>query len=336
MTSVDELCRAVAAATAVVPVGAGTQGGVGGALLDDAGTAVALAAPAGIVDLQPADMTVTLGAGTPIAALDAALAEHGQECPLDPRTPAATVGGVLACGLSGPRRLRHGPLRDRVLEVRFVTGSGRAVRGGGPTVKNVTGYDVPRLLVGSLGTLGLLTQVTLRTQPLPERAAWFRADADPAELRARLHRPACIAWDGGATWVLLEGYAADLDAESAAAALVPAARPADPVGPHRGRIAVAPGAVRELAARLAALDVRWLAEVGVGTVHVASDTEADLGAARHAAHAVDGWLLREDGAPDLDPFGIPLPNPGLHARVKHAFDPERKMNPGRIPYGSAP
>lgn len=335
LTAVEELCRAVAAAPAVVPTGAGTHRGVGAPVVDPDGSAVALDAPAGIVDLQPSDMTVTVGAGTPVAELAEALAEHGQECPLDPRWPDATVGGTLATGLSGMRRLRHGPLRDRVLEVRFVTGTGRAVRGGGPTVKNVTGYDVPRLLVGSLGTLGLLTQVTLRTQPRPEHTAWWEADGEPSAWRTRLHRPACIAWDGRRTWVLLEGHAADVAAEAAAHLLAPADAPAPPDGPHRGRIAVAPHRLGEVGARLADLDVRWLAEVGVGTVHVATDTEADLAAARAVAHDVDGWLLREEGAPGLDPFGRPLPNAGLHARIKAAFDPEGKLNPGRLPYEAA-
>ena len=94
-----------------------------------------------------------------------------------PRPSAAT----LATGLSGPRRLRYGPLRDRVLEVRFVTADGRLVKGGGPTVKNVTGYDIPRLLVGSLGTIGVLVQVTLRCQPEPATARWAVTDADPFE-----------------------------------------------------------------------------------------------------------------------------------------------------------
>lgn len=337
MTAVEELCRAVETAPVVVAAGAGTHRGVGGPVQDPDGTAVALSAPAGVVDLQPSDMTVTVGAGTPVAVIAAALAEHGQECPLDPRVPDATVGGVLATGLSGLRRLRHGPIRDRVLEVRFVTGTGRAVRGGGPTVKNVTGYDVPRLLVGSLGTLGVLTQVTLRTQPRPEHSQWWDAGDDPFPWRAHLHRPACLAWDGRDAWVLLEGHAADVEAEAAARGMTPtSAGPFLPDGPHRGRIAVAPGRVRSLGAALRDLDVGWLAEVGVGTVHVAADTEADLAAARAAAHDAGGWLLREEGAAGLDPLGVPLPNAALHARIKAAFDPAGKLNPGRLPYEPVP
>ncbi len=265
--------------------------------------------------------------------LDAALAEHGQECPLDPRDGAATVGGVLACGLSGPRRLRTGPVRDRVLEVHLVTGDGQVVRGGGPTVKNVTGYDLPRLLVGSLGTLGVLTQVTLRTQPRPARVAWAVADATPTELRARLFRPSCLAWDGQRTHVLLEGHADDVKAEQAAAGLAPVdAPPPLPDDAHRGRASVRPGRLAALAARLDVLDVTWVAEGGVGTVHVGAGTEAGIADARAAAEAESGWLLREHGAPGLDPFGITLPNRAVSTRIKDAFDPAGKLNPGRLPY----
>ncbi len=161
-------------APVVTPVGARTHWGVGGPPPPGARE---VRAPDGVLAYEPADMTVTVGAGLPFAALDAVLAEHGQEVALDPRSDHATIGGILACGLSGTRRLRHGPLRDHVLEVRFVTGYGVLVKGGGPTVKNVTGYDLPRLFVGSLGTLGALMQATLRCRPRPRTARWFTVDS---------------------------------------------------------------------------------------------------------------------------------------------------------------
>ena len=286
----------------------------------------------GIVAYDPADLTVTVAAGTTVAELAAVLGRSAQECALDPRTPDATIGGVLATGLSGHRRLRYGPLRDRVLEVRFVTADGRMVRGGGPTVKNVSGFDLPRLLVGSFGTIGVLTQVILRCQPCPERTEWSVTDDDPFALRNRVYRPSCIAWDGDCTHVLFEGVNADVDAERRAAGTEPAAGPpAFPDGAHRGRISVVP---RELAALAAALDrarVRWLAEIGVGTVHVAADDEAALAAARAAATARGGWMLREAGAPGLDGFGRPLPNAALMGRIRDAFDPTGKLGRGRLP-----
>jgi glycolate oxidase FAD binding subunit len=325
----SELRDAVLGSPAVRVVGAGTQADVGDPV---SGATVIVRAPSGIVAYEPADMTVTVRAGTSVAELSAALAERGQECPLDPRFDAATVGGVLACGLSGLRRLRTGPVRDRVLEVHVVTGDGRVVRGGGPTVKNVTGYDLPRLMVGTLGTLGVLGQVTLRTQPIPPASAWATSADPPAALRARQFRPSCLAWDGTTTWVLLEGHPDDLDAEIAAAGLTRGTEPEWPSGLHRGRISVAPGALAALAERLAYSDCSWLAEGGIGTVHVAASTEAGLASARAAAGAEGGWLLRESGAPGLSGFGVALPNGEVQARLKAAFDPDDRLNPGRIPY----
>jgi glycolate oxidase FAD binding subunit len=330
VNAVDELAARVAAAEAVVVVGAGTQAEVGGSV---AAGATPVSAPAGILQLEPEDMTVTVLAGTTVAVLAAALAEHGQECPLDPRDPDATVGGVLACGLSGPRRLRLGPLRDRVLEVRFVTGDGRVVRGGGPTVKNVTGYDLPRLFVGSLGTLGVITQVTLRTQPRPQCSRWSTSVETPDSLAARLYRPTTLAWDGERTFVGLEGHPDDVAAQEQAAGLLPdETGPSWPAGPHRGRISVAPGALGALAGRLVGVQCAWRAEAGVGTVHVAAATEAGLAGARAVAEDAGGWLLREAGAPGLDPFGCTPANLPLLQRIREAFDPAGKLNPGRLPY----
>jgi glycolate oxidase FAD binding subunit len=328
--ALDALRDAVAAAEVVVPRGGGTHWEVGGS----APSGVDVTTPAGIIAYEPAELTVTVGAGTTVADLAGVLGAAGQESVLDPRDPArATVGGTLAVGLSGPRRLRWGPLRDRVLEVRFVTADGRVVKGGGPTVKNVTGYDLPRLLIGSLGTIGVLVQVTLRCQPLPPTAVWLATDNDPFEAAGRLFRPSCIAWDGRTTKVLLEGHTDDVDAQARAAGLrLTDVGPTWPDGPHRGRISVRPRKLRQLASRLDAVDgLEWTAEVGVGTVHVAAPVPEALGGARQAAEAEGGWLLREAGGAGLDGFGGVLPNRALLARIKAAYDPAGKLNPGRLP-----
>jgi glycolate oxidase FAD binding subunit len=336
--ALDDLRETIAGADAVLPTGARTHWEVGNPPDDG----VEVRAPAGVVAYDPAELTVTIGAGTTVGALAAALADAGQECPLDPRSDAATVGGTLATGLSGPRRLRHGPLRDRVLEVRVITADGRLVKGGGPTVKNVTGYDIPRLLVGSFGTIGVLVQATLRCQPRPRHARWGATDADPLETRRRLFRPSCVAWDGQTTRVLLEGDPDDIGAEADAAGLELGedAEPTWPDGAHRGRISVRPRRLGDLGAALdRALDgaggLRWLAEVGVGTVHVAADTSDALVAARRAAVAQDGWLLRESGAVGVDGYGAPPPNVAILERIRGAFDPAGKLAPGRLPIAPA-
>jgi len=320
---------AVVGATLVDPTGSGTHREVGGPPPTDG---LAVRAPSGVLSYDPADLTVTVAAGTTVGELAAALAPHGQECALDPADDAATIGGTLAAGLSGLRRLRVGPIREQVLEVRFVTGDGRLVRGGGPTVKNVTGYDLPRLFVGSLGTLGVLTRVVLRCRPRPRSARWFRSTGAPDVVLERCLRPSSVLWDGTATRVLLEGHPGDIEAEGARAGLEPGRAPELPTGAHRGRISVPPGEVTAVGRRLAARDgVAWIAEAGVGTIHVAAEEPSSLSACREAAHDAGGWMLREAGAPGLDGFGRSLPNPDLAGRVHRAFDPSGKLAPGRLP-----
>lgn len=304
----------------IAPLGARTQWETGGPA---PAAAREVCAPAGIVAYEPADMTVTVGAGTTFADLDAALEPHGQEVPLDPRSPDATVGGILACGLSGVRRLRQGPVRDHVLEVRVLLADGRRIKGGGPTVKNVTGYDLPRLFVGSFGTLGLIEQVTLRCRPRPAMSQWFRAAST-----SHCFRPAARLWSGADEYVLLEGAEVDVNAQRAG--MEPAPMPPWPEGPHRGRISVAPSEVRKVGTVLNG-SVAWCAELGVGTMHVAAEDEAGFTHARAIAHAHNGWMLRETGAPNDDGYGQALPNLDVMRRIKTAFDPDNRMNPGRLP-----
>jgi glycolate oxidase FAD binding subunit len=199
------------------------------------------------------------------------------------------------------------------------------VKGGGPTVKNVTGYDLPRLFVGSLGTLGVLVQLTLRCRPRPDAARWVRADAPVDRYRA-----AALLTDGAHVWIRLEGTEADVDAQ--ANGLEPCDAPALPDGAHRGRISIAPGAIDALGGALQrVVGARWLAELGVGTVHVAGDDVGVLRAARAVAHERGGWLLREACGDGVDGFGRELPNADLMRRVKDAFDPAGKFSPGRLP-----
>jgi glycolate oxidase FAD binding subunit len=282
----------------VTCVGGRTQWDVGGAA--DA-SAREVRAPGGIVEFEPAEMVVRVRAGTRVAELDAALAEGGQQVALDPAAPAsATVGGVLAVGRSGLRRLRYGPVRDTVLEVRTVMAEGRLVKAGGPVVKNVSGFDLGRLLVGSLGTLGFLAEVVLRCSPKPPVAQWLRSPdgADPFAARDRLFRPSSLLWDGTSTWVLLEGHAADVAAErsSLGAGWTEVEGPPPlPDGGHRR--SVRPSELRDLQGS------SFVAEIGVGTIHVGGEVAAGR----------------------VDPSTVEL-----HRRVKAAFDPTGRMNPGRV------
>ncbi|HLF99161.1 MAG TPA: FAD-binding protein [Acidimicrobiia bacterium] len=327
LEAVEAMQGVIRESRSVALVGTGTHSGVGGDVRADR----EVRGPAASIRHDPADLTVTVSAGTEVGALDAELAIHGQECALDPSDPGATVGGALACGLSGHRRLRHGPIRDRVLEVRFLTGDGRLVKGGGPTVKNVSGYDLPRLLVGSLGTLGVIVQATLRCTPRSSVSQWSTGTADPFAVRSSMFRPSCVAWDGTQVWCLLEGHQDDVMTQRDGAGLAPSEAPPWPIGGWRGRIAVRPASLRDLGPALAGVTgLRWIAEVGVGTVHAAADAPEPIEAARALAHDHGGWLLREEGI-GVDPFGRPLPNVALMRRLKDALDPEHKLNPGRLP-----
>ena len=200
--------------------GGGTQWKVGGLPSEDARE---VKAPSGVWSFAPADMVVRCGAGTTVAELNEEIGRAGQMLPLDPFCPKeATVGGVLAVGQSGHRRLRYGPIRDLLLQVVFVNSLGQLIRSGGPTVKNVSGFDLCKLMVGSLGTLGFIAEVILRCQPVPETSQWFTGEAStpdiPAKLLAELWQPSSILWNGERVWVLVEGHHSDVANQAASPA----------------------------------------------------------------------------------------------------------------------
>jgi glycolate oxidase FAD binding subunit len=169
----------------VVFVGGGTDLGVGA---PPSGVDLVLRTGklARVVEHSPADQIVVAEAGLPLAALQRDLAAHGQRLALDPPlAERATVGGIVAANAFGPRRTRYGTARDLIIGLSLVRADGVAARGGGKVVKNVAGFDLPRLFVGSLGTLGLITSVTFRLHPLPEATATVAAERPSgAQVRA--------------------------------------------------------------------------------------------------------------------------------------------------------
>ena len=291
----EQFAADVGPAGPVRVVGGRTQWDVGGTALPDVRE---LTAPAGVVSHQPAEMIVRVRAGTTLEALRAAVHAGGQDVALDADDPArATVGGVLAVGRSGYRRLGLGPLRDTVLEVTAVSARGELIRSGAPLVKNVTGYDLCRLLVGSLGTLACLGEVVLRCRPRVEMEAWWVAtDADPFALADFLYRPLSILWDGSRTWVGLSGYEVDVRGQ-AEAVLGPSFVPVDgpPAPPGTARRSRPPAGLRTLPGELGT-DGRWLAEIGVGVVHCTPGrSHPATGAARPLPEA-GGLAARPQGA----------------------------------------
>ncbi len=168
----------------------------------------------GITRYDPVELIVSVRAGTPLAELEAALAEHGQMLPFEPPHfgDAATVGGMAATGLSGPRRPWAGAVRDFVLGARVITHAGDEQRFGGEVMKNVAGYDLSRLMVGAQGSLGLLTEVTLKVLPRPSASHSLRLEMPLAQARQRLaewgRQPlplTAAAWQAGALHLRLEG-----------------------------------------------------------------------------------------------------------------------------------
>ncbi|MCC7645005.1 MULTISPECIES: glycolate oxidase subunit GlcE [unclassified Janthinobacterium] len=176
---------------------------------------------AGIVDYEPTELVITARCGTPLAEIEAALAARNQMLAFEPPHfgPGATVGGVVASALSGPRRASAGALRDFVLGAVLMDGHGERLAFGGQVMKNVAGYDVSRLLAGSLGTLGMILEVSLKVLPLPLREATFRvACAEIAALRMLNEwagKPLPISascWHDGVLTVRLSGAEAAVSA----------------------------------------------------------------------------------------------------------------------------
>ena len=143
----------------------------------------------GIISYEPSELVVTARAGTPLAQLEAVLAEHGQCLPFEPPhfSGNPTVGGMVACGLSGPARASAGAVRDFVLGIVMVNGRGELLTFGGQVMKNVAGYDVSRLMVGALGTLGLIAEVSLKVLPVAPAEATLKFEMSQAEALRRLN-----------------------------------------------------------------------------------------------------------------------------------------------------
>jgi glycolate oxidase FAD binding subunit len=160
----DAIRAAAAAGTALRPRGGGSKDFYGGALT---GNVLDIREYSGVIDYEPTELVITARAGTPLAELEAVLAGSGQMLAFEPpHFGAATLGGCVAAGLSGPRRAAAGAVRDFVLGVRMLDGEARDLRFGGQVMKNVAGYDVSRLVTGAMGTLGLILEVSLKVLPL--------------------------------------------------------------------------------------------------------------------------------------------------------------------------
>jgi glycolate oxidase FAD binding subunit len=172
------LARSAVDGATVVPFGGATALGLGN-VPERVDLALATGGLARVLAYEPADLTLSVEAGASVAAIQALLAEHGQELPIDvPFPDRATIGGVIATGFAGPRRLRDGTLRDVLIGASFARADGTVVKSGGLVVKNVSGFDLARLMHGALGTLGVLTSVNLKVLPAARTECTLLVDSD--------------------------------------------------------------------------------------------------------------------------------------------------------------
>ncbi|MFT6606938.1 MAG: glycolate oxidase FAD binding subunit [Halocynthiibacter sp.] len=339
-------------------VGGGTRaiGAVTGEVLETGGLA-------GITLYEPGALTLVAKAGTPLADVEAALANEGQRLAFEPsdmrallgRKGTATIGGMVAANASGPRRVAVGACRDFLLGARFVDGQGSVIKNGGRVMKNVTGYDLARLMSGAHGTLGVLSEVSLKVLPMPEVSVTLRADGLDAgraieALSGALGSPYDVSGAahivGGALMLRLEGFEASvayrakelmahlagfgafsLDPDADWAAIRDVREFGDLAG-DVWRISVAPSAAADVLARIDA--TRAICDWGGGLIFAlvegGRDLRRDLGAM--AGHAT---LMRADEA-TIARLGAFHPeaagNAALTAGLRARFDPRGILNSG--------
>jgi glycolate dehydrogenase FAD-binding subunit len=341
-TSIEEAAEVLAvAAEAGAPAsfhGGGTHRRLGNPV--DAAVVITSTSMDRVVAYEPDDLTVVVEPGVTLATLSEVLAERRLTAVLSETEPTATVGGVIATGRSGYRRLRYGPTRDRVLQVTVATGYGVVVTGGSPVVKASTGYGMPRLFTGSLGSLGMIGPVRLKLWAEPMASATVVVD-DPEAARRAVYRPVAVLGFGGIWCVYLSGTTEEVDAQ--AAALGGTRRdglewPERPDGDLRLSFRVPARYTADAVDRARNLDeFGWVAQYGVGRVDAGYGRMPPDGftVARSWAESVGGALVIED-APDelrreLGAWGTPPHSLRLQREVKQRFDPAGVCNPGILP-----
>lgn len=308
---------------------------------------------------EPADLVVTCEAGVTLGALNARLAASGQHLPVfHPEPGRATLGGLVASGWTGFGRRLYGPLRDRVLEVVVVTGDGRLVRGGAKVVKNVTGFDLPRLFCGSMGTLGVIVELTLKVDPLPgDRSAVF-ADFDDQKaaidwgLAGYRSAPGSLeiivdgSGDKWRTWAVCHGPQSDVNL--LLAGFVGGQSAADPL-PRFGsdaKLSASEGTVVRVSVPPSMLGDGQVEIPDGSLLDLCSGTfwasvEADwIRSARESAESIGGSLVilaaRTEVRTSLTTWGSAGPAVDIMRRLKSEFDPGGVLEPGRFAFLEAP
>ncbi len=289
-----------------------------------------------VVDYTPADMTLTVEGGALATDIATLIGERGQRWASADIRPGATVGGILAGARTNRLRLRQAAVRDSLMEVVVATGDGRLVVGGGRTVKGVTGFDLPRLMVGSLGTLGVIVQATIKLWPEPMASAWFSATGDTTDMLAlandvlaSYYRPAAVIVCPGAVHACIQGTPDDVVAPMGTQ---PSAAPTSPAGNGVVEMGVPPAALGAIVRRLDAAGENFEALMGVGICRVAVADAREVASVRALAAEHRGHAQVIDGcdAVRTDPFGPPPPGAAIMRRLRASFDPAGILCPGRF------
>jgi len=290
----------------------------------------------GVVDYRPDDLTIVVQPGTTLAELAETLGVHRHTAVLPETAPTRTVGGVIAAGASGYCRHRYGPTRDRVIGVTLVAGYGEVVHAGGQLVKNVTGYDIPRLVTGSHGALGFIAEIYLKLWPSPEKGTTI-AVSDIAQARDTIYQPTAALETENGGFVYISGSLASVNAQADSlegsawdGLLWP-----DPLEENIvAAINVPPRFVPDAVNRVRDVGAsRFVAQHGVGVVDVGwSDIDAGhISELRSWAEANGGSLALHrrgslgDGVPR---WGLAPGTAAIQRRLKHLFDPDGVCNPG--------
>jgi len=337
----SEILRSAnSAGQAVIPTGGGTKLDWGNPPRK-ADVLLSLRRQNRVIEHAWADLTVTVEAGCTIAELQRTLAEHGQRLAIDPLWPdRATVGGVLSTNDSGALRLGYGSLRDLIIGITLVLADGTIAKSGGKVVKNVAGYDLPKLATGGLGTLGVITRAVFRLHPLPRNTRTLTIAMDDADAMQRVVlsilgaqlAPAAVQVRNGHVDILLEGTLDGIAAQESVIATFGAVREGSPaVWNAREELWGERPIVKftTLPSRIAAASALFprfvIQAIGIGF----APFQGDLAALR-AAIERDGGSLAILGPSKLDAWGSPGDALPLMRAVKAQFDPKDTLNPGRF------
>ncbi|WP_236717283.1 glycolate oxidase subunit GlcE [Acidihalobacter prosperus] len=345
-TSLAEQVREAAAAHRGLRIaGSGSKAFLG---LSTAESTLAVDGHRGIVHYEPVELVLTARAGTPLAEIEAALAEQGQMLPFEPPYfgPGATLGGTLACNLSGPRRPYAGAARDFVLGTRVINGRGEVLRFGGEVMKNVAGYDVSRLMAGSHGTLGVLLEASLKVLPRAQAETTLRLELSPQEAIRQLNTWAGLplpltagVYDGESVYLRLSGTEVALRAAQRRIGGEPVDDGADFWRRLREQTHAFfrhPGRLWRLSVAASAAPIElpghWLLDWAGAQRWYAG--EADAASVRQAAVRAGGHATLWRGVAADGPRYQPLPPAvlALHRRIKSALDPAGILNPGHPLY----